>query len=241
MTIGPVQGPGEFGDLFGGTNALFSGLAFVGVVIAILIQSKELELQRKELSQTRVELKGQKEWLEAQARALQQQVFENSFFQLVRLHQASVNSMDIDGYGITGSDCFAQYFHQLENHYNDAIKKATSASVGPIDEARIIEEAYQNLYSNHHGDLGHYFRRLYHIIRYVDESTIDNKSLYSRLVRSQLSAFELLVLFYNCISRKGSKKFKPLVERYSLLKNIPDGLLFDDSHSSFYSKHAFGG
>ena len=44
---------GRFGDLFGSINALFSGLAFLGVIIAILLQRKELKDQRKELELTR--------------------------------------------------------------------------------------------------------------------------------------------------------------------------------------------
>jgi hypothetical protein len=47
---------GQFGDLFGAINALFSGLAFAGVIIAILLQRRELELQRQELAATRAEL-----------------------------------------------------------------------------------------------------------------------------------------------------------------------------------------
>lgn len=47
---------GAFGDMFGAVNALFSGLAFAGVIYAILLQTKELELQREELKLTREEL-----------------------------------------------------------------------------------------------------------------------------------------------------------------------------------------
>lgn len=48
---------GTFGDMFGAINALFSGLAFCGVIYAILLQRRELELQREELTLTRKELK----------------------------------------------------------------------------------------------------------------------------------------------------------------------------------------
>jgi len=47
----------SFGDMFGGVNALFSGLAFAGIIITILLQRKELILQRLELEATRDELK----------------------------------------------------------------------------------------------------------------------------------------------------------------------------------------
>ncbi len=48
---------GQFGDLFGAVNALFSGLAFAGLIYAILLQREDLALQRTELELTREELK----------------------------------------------------------------------------------------------------------------------------------------------------------------------------------------
>lgn len=47
---------GTFGDMFGGLNALFSGLAFCGIIVTILLQSKELRLQREEIQENRKEL-----------------------------------------------------------------------------------------------------------------------------------------------------------------------------------------
>jgi len=47
---------GQFGDLFGTINALYSGLAFAGIIAAILLQRQELQLQREELVSTRQEL-----------------------------------------------------------------------------------------------------------------------------------------------------------------------------------------
>ena len=44
--------PGNFGDMFGAANALFSGLAFAGVVVAIFMQRRELELQREEVTRS---------------------------------------------------------------------------------------------------------------------------------------------------------------------------------------------
>lgn len=47
---------GTFGDSYGALNALFSGLAFAGLIITILIQKKELKNQRKELRLQRAEM-----------------------------------------------------------------------------------------------------------------------------------------------------------------------------------------
>lgn len=46
---GGVTGAGVFGDMFGAANAFFSGLALMGIVYAIALQQRELQLQRNEL------------------------------------------------------------------------------------------------------------------------------------------------------------------------------------------------
>lgn len=46
----------KFGGGYGAVGALFSGFALAGVIVAILLQKRELELQREELKQTRIEL-----------------------------------------------------------------------------------------------------------------------------------------------------------------------------------------
>ena len=61
---------GTFGDMFGAINALYSGLAFAGVVYAIVLQRQELELQRQELALTREELAGTRSAQESQAKTL---------------------------------------------------------------------------------------------------------------------------------------------------------------------------
>lgn len=46
----------SFGDMYGVTNTLFSGLAFALLVLTLLMQKEELSLQRRELQETREEL-----------------------------------------------------------------------------------------------------------------------------------------------------------------------------------------
>lgn len=64
---------GTFGDMFGSVNALFSGLAFAGIILTIFLQSKELSLQREELSYTREELRRTANAQELSERALNRQ------------------------------------------------------------------------------------------------------------------------------------------------------------------------
>jgi hypothetical protein len=58
-------------------------------------------------------------------------------------------------------------------------------------------------------------------------------------VRAQLSAYELLLLFYNSITSFGKEKFKPLIEEFHLLKTVPKNLLIDSTHKNFYNETAF--
>lgn len=58
---------GIWGDMFGAVNALFSGWAFLGVIIAIILQYEELSAQREEIHFARVAQ-------EESARALAQQL-----------------------------------------------------------------------------------------------------------------------------------------------------------------------
>ncbi len=83
--------------------------------------------------------------------------------------------------------------------------------------------AYERLYREHQDPLSHYFRNLYHVIKFIDKSkeSLPDKDFYTHLVRAQLSTHEHLLLFYNASSRYGSEKFKPLVEKYALLENMP--------------------
>ena len=75
---------GQAGDLYGSVNALFSGLAFVGVVVAISLQSEELALQRKEIAANREEL----------SRTADAQ--EQTFRALTRTADASVFKMAVE-------------------------------------------------------------------------------------------------------------------------------------------------
>jgi len=118
---------GLFGDMFGGLNAVFSGLAFAGLIVTLLLQHKELKLQheelalqRKELVQTREVLNEQKGQLEAQNKTMMKQNFENTFFQLLRLHNDIVGQLyvviKIDRTA-KGRFCFFEFYTRLKKIY----------------------------------------------------------------------------------------------------------------------------
>ena len=91
--------------------------------------------------------------------------------------------------------------------------------------------------------LDHYFRNLYRIVKYVNESPllsdIHERYQYTSIVRGQLSRYEILWLFYNGLSDYGKDKFKPLIEKYALLKNIRVELLVKIEDKDLYASSAY--
>ena len=72
---------------------MFSGLAFLGLIITLLFQKEELELQRQELAETRKELEGQKKEFEKQNKTIKYQRFENTLFHMISLHQEIIRNL----------------------------------------------------------------------------------------------------------------------------------------------------
>lgn len=60
------HGAGEFGDMFGVANAVFSGVALIGVVFAVVLQTLELKNQIREMEKTTGELAKQTSLLRSQ-------------------------------------------------------------------------------------------------------------------------------------------------------------------------------
>ena len=114
------------------------------------------------------------------------------------------------------------------------------------------EEIYLEHYETAQTDFGHYFRNLYRMIKLVDQTDFFYDSAkvsedeifkikyrYTSIIRSQISDFELLWIFYNCLSENGIDKFKPYIEQYSFFKNIPSNLVAKKDHLSLYDNKAF--
>ena len=215
---------GQWGDSFGGINALFTGLAFAILIWTLHVQQEELALQRGEL-------RGQKEQLEKQN-------FGSAFFQLLSLHNDIVNAMQIRGRK-HGRECFVEMLNDLKDeHYPQTQEAANSNS----PEAKILNDTYENFLIPYEPVVGYYFRHLYNVVKFVDHHSDllkEDTKRYTNLVRAQLSSYELGLLFYNCLSERGAE-FKGLVEDYALLEDVSSTELIDDEHKKHYKESAFG-
>ena len=242
------------GDFMAGTVAsiwslaglFFIYVAFLGQKQQLLNQKLEIMYSQLEVKYTRLELSGQKEEMKEQNNTLRQQKFENTFFQLLSLFNSIVNSLDIRNrktlvVTTTGRDCFVVFYRRLANHLN-AIIYGDASAMKDLSEATAVQtvEAYDKLYSEDKSDMSHYFRTIYHIIKFVDKSEIENKKQYISIARAQLSSYEQILIFYNCLHENGNEKFKPLIEKYALFKNIDSSLLVNQEHLKEYENGAYG-
>ncbi len=217
---------GQFGDSFGVVNALFSGLAFAGVICAILLQKKELELQRKELEETRAEIRGQKE-------TLQKQNFESSFFQLLGLHNDIVNSMEILDKACSGKECFGYMLENLQGQiYRNVYPEVAQSSEDDSLEIERLNTRYEEFFRLYQAFLGHYFGHLYNVVQFVHEHEFfaqkgqKEKKQYIKFIHTQLSNNELGLLFFHGLSDQETEpEFKNLVEKYAFFQYLSSEVL----------------
>lgn len=241
---------GISGDFFGFANSLFSALAFAMIIVTLWMQKYELGQQRKELDQTqeimelqvkemelqREEMQDQKQEMKDQNESLRRQTFENTFFGLLQMHGDVVTAIKPANDKPAGREAFSQLLATLRNHKagNSPHTHRTVKIKGP----KVSAELYEDWYANHEAHIGHYYRTLYNIVRYVNEYGGDQSRMYARLVRAQLSSNELQLLLYNGLSKYGKEKFKPLIEEYTLLKHLKKTEENEDARQQ-YAKSAF--
>lgn len=215
-----------FGNLFGGINALFAAWGFAAIAYTLHLQQRALEHQR----QAAVDQQNQ---LAEQERRIAQQTFEATFFRLMQLH-GDILARTIIKSGHTALQAFDIMVSELRAHADAARDQKRMAPVSVQ-----VEATYAPLHASHRGALDHYFRNLYHIVKFVDESAPTNARRYTSIIRAQLSAHELMILMYNGASPAG-EKFKPLIEKYALLEHLPDQMLGYPGDKLVYHPSAFG-
>jgi len=228
-----------FGDMFGGLSALFTALAFSGVIYTSVLQRRELELQRDQLSQTREELAGQRRELERQNAVARSQLFDGTFFNLMRIHHQIVSDIAYTApspaASIAGRAAFDMLFTDILNNYDRTSPHPSSKE----QELDAIAAAYSNAFSGHQHDFEHYFKNLYQIFRLIDESAIENREQYISYACAQLSSRELACLFYHCLGFRPHSIFKAIAERNGIFSDFPRSYLLKARHLDLYSASAF--
>jgi Putative phage abortive infection protein len=222
---------GNFGSYLQGTVASLWALAgVILIVVTFLGQLHQLNLQRAELRDT-------KEQFELQQEANRKERFETTFFQLLNFQRQIV-----DGLYCTGARG-RSVFSQMQVNFGGEFDNWLRGKFGPTASAdkgnrELVVEFFEWYLTNFIDNFGSYFSNLYHIFKFVAESSIEPKRRYTSLVRAQLSVFEINYLLYNGLTEKG-KGFAKFIKDFGLLEHYDERQLLHPSHKDFYPKEAY--
>lgn len=219
---------GQFGDMFGAANALFSGLAFVGLIITLILQREELSLQRDELKQTRKEF-------ENQNKTMKRQRFENTFFNLMSLHQNITVNLELknsafnnDASPLKGREVFKQLY---QKEYKSLF--GFNLNYGYEDPKELLDSWYFEVFN-------HYLHFFEGILRFIDESDLledIERQQYAIMLRNTLSDFERYTIFYYFVAHGGWHK--DIAEKYGLFYGIKSFGLGDNTHYNLFEQSAY--
>lgn len=234
---------GVFGDSTAVLNTFFSALAFGGVLITIFIQ---LAMTRRQAEENRISkfenvYFNMTQTFETIVDGLSKHISYNAAYSEERLsrendtetnyddNQSSYNfrqNSDADSKYLRGRDVFLYVYDTEIVRYKED---------GDEDEERIQWMTRKEILKSHSNsfdeisvvELHHYFRYLYRILKYIDDSKLLyplEKYEYAAMLRAQLSCYELVMLYYDGLSESGCN-LKPLIEKYAMLDNLDTSLL----------------
>lgn len=254
---------GAFGDMFGALGALFSGLAFAGLIVTMLqqredlqnqkdeivlqreeigLQRKDLEaqtealkLQKEEIAQTNKELQLQRAELTEQNKTIMLQRFENSFFNMLNIQQSILGNIE------AVDNSTGEVFRGRDAMFR--ILFVTKRRIINKDDYGIKNVLLSfNVVSFDDGRIEPYFQQIYYILDYVDQArllTIQEKYNYICMMRTTFSSNELTLIFYYCLSKYGDARYKQLIEKYALFKYLRKDSLFSEDQYSLYGGGAY--
>ena len=216
---------GQIGDTIGGIMGPFVAIIAAWLTfIAFWVQFKANNQQRHDIAVER---------------------FESNLFEMLHIQQEITTGLLIEQVGSDvkpqkGRDVF-QFVYETGKDMiwigNEKRRCTLKEALSMDDGVKMSVSSMKNMWF-----LDHYFRHLYRIFKFIDESDdriIDKtkKYEYASIVRATLSQYELVMLFYNGFYHK---KFKALAEKYALMNNLRIGLLASDEDINLYGRKIGG-
>ncbi len=221
-----------FGDSFGWVNALFSGLAFFGLIVTLQMQREELkqntealDLQAKELEATRGEIEKQSDEFKTQSLLIEQQGqlldkqirieqkrdAENLIFRTLEMFQKAREEVKyniLSSTPITGARAF-EYHRFLPTYLEETGRDDFGGSINaPVDtNSDSTFEQYINEEAHRfRADAKPYFNQLRNLYKTLDqksELSLEYKLQLSNIIRDSFTQHEIAANLLNAISHDG--------------------------------------
>ncbi|MCD4759065.1 MAG: putative phage abortive infection protein [Arcobacteraceae bacterium] len=229
-----IEKAGQFGDSFGVLNSLFSGLAFIALVITIYLQQQDMRDSKKEVHK---------------------QNFETTFFNLIKIHNDSIANFreihiaeDKEKHSMYGGEAISNFLNNFKlggstDFYTSDENLSKEENKNLADKDRNINP--ENVKNNIKSKLGRknlkFIENVYSILNLIDRSEFldeKDKSFYLETLHSQISDEELVLIFYYTHAKHSNKKL--LLEKYCFFKDIDEQLLDNwEEEIKIYKKEAF--
>lgn len=227
---------GQAGDYFGGIlNPVFGFLSVFALLVALVLQTRELKLSRESLKLSQEEQAKASSALAEQNRAIQRQSFEQTFFSMLSLLSQVLGSCTevplISGLTpATGRQALGLFLQ---------IQPCLTDEDGEVNQSGAHQWREQFLVRDTSGCVTQYARTIRTIIEYLVVSNVERGEPYPVLLRSQLGPEELRLLCVFCFLEDWSE-LKKGVERYGLLAYVKrDGLGMTQIPLHFFHPSAF--
>lgn len=206
------EGFGPWGDFFGGVlNPILTFLTFMGLLMTIVLQQKELKEARAEFSR-------QSEALEKQQYEMTVQTFDNKFFQMLDLfNHVRVN--------VKSEINFKELREKFENYIVDDLSKNEGyLTTGSRDKNSFFSNAFINMNNNYDTTFKHYFLNLFQLLKFIEDNadSLAEAKEYTNIIRAQLSKNELVLLLYNAIGVQyfTTNDYQILLEKYEFFEHL---------------------
>lgn len=252
-----IEKLGQAGDYFGLLSSLFTGLAFAGLVITILLQREDIKQQQKDSDR---------------------KTFENNFFELLRLRDKVIDSINNSTYFKKEGNALYSLYNSLigrikyeyadevieinideNNIVYDKEGKAIGEKTEPpqnlsempleekiqlLDDKNAlvyrylsVEERYRNQADFENRFLAGYYSILETILEYIDEYRMPAETtIYLKILNSVMVDHERVLLFYH-VSDIGREKLIKLVGKFKLFEDLNEEDLFDQEHKDYLTNY----
>lgn len=218
---------GVFGDFFNGVSAPFLGLVGIALtLITIYAQSQnQLEQSEKQLEQAKLQ---------------QESTFVSVFNNLVGEYRTSQRDISVKkGRNVyVGKKVFEILNSELKHFYTKEYLDNNGLNDASLEKKDLVKRAMDLVHADRRLCYEQHFKLLYNILKYIDQKCSEkDKVLYAGMLRSFIPVEEEKFIYYEAL-QEDFKKFKSLLEKYSMMHDIKNDLL-DPEHVDLYNPSAF--
>jgi len=207
---------GTFGDSFGVITSFFSGLAFAGIILTII-------LQRQELTESREIFRIQR--------------FEGSFYRLLDLYRKNLEDIRIadktENISYKGIDALSYTCKKINESMQKYARFLEVEDGRMIYEVQLFIEVQKLLHKQ-----ARYLGTLQNLLELIERDLPDENERipYWDIIASQITSAEARYIFYCCLVSEKESKFLQLMHRSGMIEKRISSSNLSNTHRALYQR-----